>query len=163
LNNYGDFSRIANYLRDTIILVDQETKILYWNPAAEKTFGYSSKEVLGKSIHDLIVPKSMYQEAKARIETGVKIFEETGLGYYTIGNVELVGRRKDGSEFPAEVSISPIKSSEKWNAVGVVKDISSRKKEEQNIRDKEQRYHALFNQAPLGVVIFDPKTTDFIE
>ena len=163
MENNGDFSRVANYIRDTIILVDQETKILYWNPAAEKTFGYKSEEVIGKSIHELVVPNSMYKEARSRMDAGVKIFEETGLGYYTIGNVEVVGRRKDGSEFPAELSISPIKSSEKWNALGVVKDISVRKKAEQNIRDKEQRYHALFNHAPLGVLIIDPKTTGFIE
>lgn len=157
------FLGITNSVRDAIILVDQKAKISYWNPAAEKTFGYTNEEVIGKSIHELVVPNSMCQEGKARIELSVKTFAKTGVGYFTVGNVELVGRRKNGTEFPAELSISPIKLSGKWNAVGVVKDISKRKKEEQEMKDEEQRYHALFNRAPIGVLIVDPKTTGFIE
>lgn len=157
------YQAIANSVRDAVILVDEEAKISYWNPAAEKTFGYTSQDAVGKIIHELVVPKSMYQEGKERIDLSVKVFSETGLGYFTVGNVELVGRRKNGTEFPVELSISPIKLSGKWNAVGVVKDVSRKKKEEQEMRDEEQRYHALFNRAPLGVLIVDPKTTGFIE
>ena len=52
---------------------------------------------------------------------------------------------------------------EKWHAVGVVKDIALRIREEQKLREAEQRYHALFNQAPLGILILDPQTTAFVE
>lgn len=163
LDNDKEFLSVADYLKDSIILVDQKAKISYWNPASEKIFGYTSREAIGKSIHELVVPNSMCQEGKDRIELSVKTFAKTGVGYFTIGNVELVGFRKDGSEFPAELSISPIKKSGKWNAIGVVKDISARKKEAQEMKDEEQRYHALFNRAPLGVLIVDPKTAGFIE
>ena len=163
MENNEEFLGIADYIRDAIVLVDQKAKILYWNPAAEKIFGYMSGEVIGKSIHELVVPNSMCREGKDRIELSVKTFAETGVGYFTVGNVELVGCRKDGREFPAELSISPIKKSGKWNAIGVIKDISKRKKEEQEMKDEEQRYHALFNRAPLGVLIVDPKTAGFIE
>ncbi len=163
MDDTDKFLNIADYIKDAIILVDQKAKISYWNPAAEKIFGYTKKEAIGKSIHELVVPNSICQEGKDRIELSVKTFAKTGVGYFTVGNVELVGCRKDGSEFPAELSISPIKKSGKWNAIGVVKNISARKKEEQEMKDEEQRYHAIFNGAPLGVLIVDPKTAGFIE
>ena len=126
-------------------------------------FGYSSSEAIGKCVHKLVVSNSMCKEARERIDSSVKIFSETGTGYFTVGNVELVGCRKDGSEFPVELSISPMKIGNKWNAVGLVKDITDRKKTEQKLKEAEQRFHALFNQAPLGVLVIDPTTAAFVE
>lgn len=163
LNVEEKFQGIANSLRDSIVMVDEQAQITYWNSAAEKTFGYSSSEVIGKQIHELIVPNSMCKEGKERIETGVKIFGETGTGYFTVGKVELIAKRKDGSELPVELSISPTRLSDKWNAVAVVKDITERKKAEQKLRESDQRYHALFNEAPLGVSIVDPENASFVE
>jgi PAS domain S-box-containing protein len=163
MENEEKFKQITNSVKDAIILIDEESKVAYWNPASEKTFGYTSKEAINKNIHELVVPTSMCQEGKERIEQSMKIFNETGMGYFTVGNVELIGRHKNGSEFPVELSISPIKLSGKWNAVGVVKDLSERKKSDLKTKEAEQRYHALFNQSPLGVLIVDPKTTGFIE
>ena len=163
MENADKFQKIINSVKDAIILVDEESKVSYWNPASEKTFGYTSKEAIGKDIHELVVPTSMCQEGKDRIEQSAKIFTETGMGYFTVGNVELIGRHKNGTEFPVELSISPIKLSGKWNAVGVVKDLSERKKSQQKTKDTEQRYQALFNQSPLGVLIVDPGTTSFVE
>ena len=161
--NEKKFHGIANSVKDAMILVDEKAKVTYWNPAAEKIFGYKSEETIGKDIHELVVPNTMCKEGKERINSSVKMFTETGTGYFTVGNVELLGRRKDGTEFPAELSISPIKLCGKWNAVGVVKDITDRKKAEQKLREAEQRYHALFNEAPLGVLVIDPETAAFVE
>ena len=138
-------------------------RLIYWNPAAEKTFGYSSSEVIGKKIHDIVVPNTLCKEGKERIDVSEKIFGETGTGYFTVGNVELIGRNKDGAEFPVELSISPIKLDGKWNAVGLVKDVTDRKSDEEKLKAAEQRYHALFNQAPLGVLVIDPQTGAFVE
>ena len=163
LKSEEKFFGITSSIRDAIILVDEEAKVSYWNPAAEKTFGYTSEEATGRYVHDLVVPNTMCKEGKERIDTSVKTFGQTGRGYFTVGNVEVVGRRKDGSEFPAKLSISPIKLGKKWNAVGVVKDTSERKKEEQKLREAEQRYHALFNQSPSGILIVEPETAAFVE
>ncbi len=162
-NSEERFYAIANSVKDALILIDDKAKVTFWNPAAEKTFGYTSKEAVGENLHRLVAPKTICLEGKKRIKQGVKTFSETGLGYFTVGNVELVGRRKDGSEFPVELSISPVKLDGKWHAVGVVKDITKRKIGEQDLRDAEQRYHALFNQAPLGVMVIDPETMSYVE
>ncbi len=157
------YREMANSIRDAIILVNDEAKVTFWNPSAEKIFGYSSLEAIGKNIHELVVPDSMCPDGRTRIDAGVKTFAEVGMGYFTFGNVELVGRRKDGTEFPAKLSISPLRLGEKWSALGVVKDITERKIQEQKLKDAEQRYHALFNHAPLGVLVVNPETASFVE
>jgi PAS domain S-box-containing protein len=161
--NEEKFRGIANSVRDAITLVNDQAKVTYWNPAAEKMFGYASGETIGKDIHELVGPSSMSEEEKTYIRERVKTFAETGMGNFTRGNVELTGRRKDGSEFPVKLSISPIKLGGKWNAVGVVKDITERKQAEQMQREAEQRYHALFDQAPVGISVIDPETAAFVE
>ncbi len=157
------FHAIANSVKDALVMVDNEGKITFWNRAAEKTFGYSNKEVLGKGIHELVVPHSMCREGRERIKQSVQTFSETGMGYFTVGSVEVVGCRKDGSEFPAELAVSPLEVGGKWNAVGLVKDITARRIAEQQVKDAEQRYHALFDRAPLGVLVIDPQTLKFAE
>jgi len=157
------FRAISDSSKDAIIFIDDKGKINYWNPSAERIFGYTSEETIGKDIHSLVVSKDMCKEAKKRIKTSMELFAETGTGYFTFGNVQLVGRCKKGREFPAELSLSPIKLGGKWNAVGVVKDITERKKAEQLLREAEQRYHALFNQAPIGVLLVDPDNGAFVE
>ncbi len=162
-NSEERFNSIANSVKDAMILVDDNAKVTYWNPAAEKIFGYTAKEVIGKEVHGLVVPDSLCPEGRERIKESVKIFAETGMGYFTVGNVELNGCRKDGTEFPAELSISPMMLGGRWNAVGVIKDISNRRDADQKLREAEQRYHSLFNHAPLGICIVDPLNTSFVE
>jgi PAS domain S-box-containing protein len=157
------FRGIANSVGDAIILVNDQAKVTYWNPAAEKMFGYASREAIGKDIHELVVSSSMSEGRNTRIRKGVRTFAETGTGIFARGNVELIVRWKGGSEFPAELSISPIKLRGKWNAVAVVKDITERKQAEQMLREAEQRYHALFDQAPVGISVIDPETAAFVE
>jgi PAS domain S-box-containing protein len=161
--NQERIESIINGIKEAIILVDDEARVTYWNVAAEKMFGYTCQEAVGKVVHKLVVPKTMCKEGKARIKESVKTFAETGTGYFTVTNVQLIGQRKDGSEFPVELSLSPIKLSEKWGAIGAVKDITQRRQDEQKIREAEQRYHALFNHAPVGVLVVDPVTAKCVE
>lgn len=143
LESEEKFQSITNSVKEALIVVDEEARITYWNPAAEKIFGYTSKEAIGKDIHGLVVPNSMCPEGKERIALSVKTFAQTGIGYFTVGNVELIGRRKDGSEFPAELSISPTKLKGKWNAVGVVKNITERKLLQNKLSDYSQKLEEL--------------------
>jgi PAS domain S-box-containing protein len=149
------YKKLFQQSKDAMILVNEKTKVTCWNPAAEKTFGYRSKEAIGKDIHKLVVPNTICKEGKERISSSVKMFTETGTGYFTFGNVELVGRRKDGTEFPAELSISPIKLCGKWNAVGVVKDITERKQLEDELRASEERFRAISTSAMDAIILVD--------
>ena len=141
--------------KDAMILVNEKAKVTCWNPAAEKTFGYRSEEAIGKDIHKLVVPNTLCKEGKERISSSVKMFAKTGTGYFTFGNVQLLGRRKDGTGFPAELSISPMELNGKWNAVGVVKDITERKQLEHELRASEERFRAISTSAIDAIILLD--------
>ena len=149
------YKKLFQQSKDAMILVNEKAKVTCWNPAAEKTFGYKSKEAIGKDIHKLVVPNMLCKEGRERISSSVKLFTETGSGYFTFGNVELMGRRKDATEFPAELSISPIKLRGKWNAVGVVKDITKRKQLEDGLRASEEKFRAISSSAMDAIILVD--------
>jgi PAS domain-containing protein len=81
------YKKLFQQSKDAMILVNEKTKVTCWNPAAEKTFGYRSKEAIGKDIHKLVVPNTICKEGKERISSSVKMFTETGTGYFTFGNL----------------------------------------------------------------------------
>jgi PAS domain S-box-containing protein len=147
------FREIADSVREAVILVDGEAKVTYWNPAAEKTFGYSSAEAIGQDIHTLVVPEITYNERKDCIAKWVKVFAQTGKGNFTAEKIEVVGRRKDGSEFTAELSISPVKLGGKWSAVGVVEDVTERKEIESELNSERSKLEAITQSIGAGFVI----------
>ena len=111
---------------DGIVLLDAEGKVAHWNAAAEKIFGFSSEEICGRNLHHTVVPPEMRES----YERGWQLFQQTGAGP-VIGKVlELEALRKDGSRFPVEVSVAAVSLHGRWNAVGVIRDITSRKQQE---------------------------------
>ena len=126
------FLKIAASTLDAIIMVDSEGNVSFWNNAAERMFGYSVKEAIGKPIHGLIIPSPL-REAHIK---GFEKFRKTGSGPVIGKILELEAIRKDGETFPVELSLSAVKTDEGWNAVGVVRDISERKILEERFRTK---------------------------
>jgi PAS domain S-box-containing protein len=121
------FKAISSSAKDAIIMMDYEGNISYWNEAAEKIFGYSVQEALGKELHIFLAPKK-YHDAYRR---GIPLFKATGCGSVIGKTLELEAVRKDGTWFPIELSVSAVKIEEKWHATGIVRDITQRKKAEQ--------------------------------
>ena len=110
-------------VQDAIIMIDERGAISMWNPAARRMFGYSAGEAIGQNLHELIAPKR-YHEAHLR---GFAAFQRSGEGA-AIGRVlELVGLRKNGEEFPIELTVSALRSDGGWQAVGIIRDITQRK------------------------------------
>jgi PAS domain S-box-containing protein len=96
------FRAIATTARDAIVMMDGEGRVSFWNRAAETMFGYSLQEVMGKKVHGLIAPKKY----RAAFEAAYERFSKTGKGEAVGGTLELTALRKDGSEFPIELSLS---------------------------------------------------------
>jgi PAS domain S-box-containing protein len=145
------FRAISTSARDAIVLMNDEGRISYWNPAAERTFGYAEKEVIGKSVFETVIPK---RSQKAMSE-GLPTFKETGTGKVIGKLLEFMATRKDGTEFPIDLSISTFRMKGKWHALGIARDITIRKQMEQKVVESEERLKLLIEYAPDAIYIND--------
>jgi len=109
---------------DAIMVVDQGGEIVLLNRQAEKQFGYPRDELLGRPITN-IIPEGFVERLISDDRRSAKdaLAQQIGTG------IELVGRRKDGSEFPIEIMLSPLKSDDGILMTAAIRDITERKKE----------------------------------
>ncbi len=113
---------ITESANDCIIMMDDEGIIRFWNTASETIFGYSESEVIGKHLHDLLVPMRYQKRHKEAFSKWAKTGEGNAIGKI----IELSGIRKGGAEFPLDLSISSVKHNNRWMAIGIIRDISER-------------------------------------
>ncbi|GEM_PF-4249024 len=147
------FKVITQNAIEAIITMNENGKITMWNPSATKMFGYTEKEALGKDLHLLIVPEK-YRDVAYR---GLNRFFKTGEGKVIGKTIELSGLKKSNEVFPVELSLSKVLIKDKWNAIGIIRDISKRKSYEMMLRDKEKRFEDLIRLATVGIYRFDRK------
>jgi len=126
----GKFYSISSSAHDAIFLIDNDDNISYCNKAAIEMFGYSEKEMLNKELHKLIVPAKYYDQHKK----GFTAFQKSGKGPAIGKTLELSAIRKNGQEFPVALSLSAVKLKNKWNAIGIIRDISQRKEAEEELK-----------------------------
>ena len=131
------FRSISASALDAIIMMDHEGNISYWNEAAEKIFGYSSQEALGGECHLFLAPQHSHETYRE----GFSRFKLTGQGAAVGKTLELAAVRRDGTEFPIELSVSAVKLQGKWNAIGILRDITERKQAEEAIRQANVELH----------------------
>ncbi|MDQ7010330.1 MAG: PAS domain S-box protein [Mariprofundaceae bacterium] len=116
---------------DAIVCINEQGNIILWNPAAERMFGYSRKKALGMPVTELLA-----EEDRARHEEAIRQFIETGKEHL-IGNVtETLGRRRDGSTFVKEMSLSADRLDGEWVFVAIMRDVTGRKQTEESLREK---------------------------
>ncbi len=121
---------VAESAGDAIICIEAPEVITLWNKKASEMFGYTVDEAIGKAMHTLIVPERYREKACL----GLKTFFQTGGGTLIGKTPEICALRRDGSEFPAEITISAMQIKGKWTAVGIVRDITERKTNIQKLR-----------------------------
>ena len=109
-------------------------------------FGYTPQEAIGKGLHFFLAPER-YHEAYKK---GFEKFRDTGQGPAINNTLEFIALRKDGTEFPMEVSTSAFKLKGQWHAVGIIRDVTERKWVEDALQKSEMRFQELFNDAPVG-------------
>ncbi len=133
------FRAISSSAHDAIVMVDDEGNIVFWNEAAEKIFGYTSEEVCGKNFHRIFAP-DRYRDAH---RSAFLKFRESGEGPAIGKNLELEAIRRDGKEIPVELSLSAAKLAGRWHSIGIIRDISERRKAEKELRDAEVKMRQL--------------------
>jgi PAS domain S-box-containing protein len=120
---------------DCVITIDDSGRVLEFNPAAERTFGYSAAEAVGRELAELIVPPELRQ----RHRHGLARYLETKVPAVLDRRLELTGMRSDGSTFPVELTITRIDLPDQAGFAGYVRDITDRKEAEAELRASRAR------------------------
>jgi len=123
---------------DAIVTINHEGNIVEFNPAAEKTFGYTRAQVIGKSMADMIIPPSL----RERHRQGLAHYLATGEGPILGKRLELPAVRANGSEFPAELTVLRIPLPGPPMFTGYIRDITERKRLEQELQRRVQELAA---------------------
>ncbi|MFH2204081.1 MAG: PAS domain S-box protein, partial [Elusimicrobiota bacterium] len=130
------FRTIGTSAQDAIVMMNPQGDITFWSDAAERIFGHSREEAMGRSCHDLLMPER-YREA---YQKGIAQFRCGGQGDAVGRTLELTARRKGGEEFPIEISVSAVRKEDGWHAIGIVRDISERKLSEAALAESEEKF-----------------------
>jgi len=137
---------------DAMVVVNQDGEIILLNLQAEKQFGYRRDELLGQKVTN-IIPAGF---AERLLADGLRspadaLAQQIGTG------IELVGRRKDGAEFPIEIMLSPLESAEGILVTAAIRDISVRKEAEKHLAQMEARSRGLLEAAPEAMLVVDQR------
>jgi PAS domain S-box-containing protein len=125
---------ITDSAQDAIMMMDVNGAISYWNPAAEIILGYSAEEALGRDLHTLLAPARYHETLHAALPE----FFRSGRGNAIGRTLEVAALHKDGREFPVALSLSAVFQDGGWQAVGILSDISERKKMEERMLQSEK-------------------------
>ncbi|MCY1077362.1 sensor histidine kinase [Archangium lansingense] len=143
------FAGIVSNAADAIISIDEEQKITLFNAGAERIFGYSASEALGRPL-DQLLPEQFQARHKQHIQAlaaGDNTSRPMG------DRQSIFGRRKSGEEFPAEATISKLEVDGTKLLTVTLRDITARKQAEEEIRNSEVRFRTAFEDAPIGMAL----------
>ncbi|MCS6861221.1 MAG: PAS domain S-box protein, partial [Abditibacteriales bacterium] len=137
---------ILNHAADGIIAINEQGIIESFNPAAERIFGYKAEEVIGQKVN-VLMPSPYREEHDGYIQRYLRTGERRVIGAIR----EVVGRRKDGSDFPLEIRVGEVQLGARRIFTSVVRDITERKAAEQQLR----LHTAALESAANGIIITD--------
>ncbi|MEX2272613.1 MAG: PAS domain S-box protein [Vicinamibacterales bacterium] len=133
---------------DAVITMDEHGLITAWNPQAEKIFGWSREEAIGRALSSTIIPSSL----RAAHERGLRHYLATGEGPVLGRRIEVTAQHRDGREFPVELAISPMPSAGRPAFCGFVRDITERKRAEDDLRQRTVYLNTLVEHSPIAII-----------
>jgi len=142
-------AKITEAAQDAIIMIDERGDITLWNAAAERIFGYPAEEALDRDAHELLAPKHL----RKKFHESFPQFQRTGKGQAIGSTIEVEALRKNGEQFPLEMSLSALQIQGRWHAVALVRDITARKQAEDAIHRAHAELDQIFNAAPPMAVL----------
>ncbi len=148
------FRNLLESAPDAMVIVDRAGKIQLVNAQTEKMFGYSREELLGQQV-EVLVPQRFQDEHVVHR----KVYAHSPRPRSMRAGLDLYGRRKDGTEFPAEISLNPLETEEGTLVSSAIRDVSERKLIAEALRASEERLQLAMEAAQLGSWDWD-LTTD---
>ena len=140
-------SAILDAALDCIVTINEQSQVLDWNRAAERTFGYPREAALGRNLGELIVPP----DQRERHSRGMANYLVTGKGPMIGAQVEVLAVRADTSQFPVEMSISPITIGGHRFFTASLRDLTERKLAEAARSEREQRLRSTYDHARVSI------------
>jgi len=154
------FGAMSASAQDAIIMMDPDGDVSYWNDMAREMFGWSSEEIIGRNLHEVLAPEHYLSDHKK----GFDKFQQSGEGAAVGQIIELTACKKDGSVFPVELSLASVKLKGRWNAIAIVRDITKRKQAEEELEHfkiaVESSSDAVGMSTPEGKHLYQNKAFD---
>jgi PAS domain S-box-containing protein len=144
------FAALLESAPDAVAIVDETGKMVLVNEQTEKLFGYDRDELIGEKV-EILLPQRVPEE---HVGHRADYFSDPGTRPMGV-DLELSGRRKDGSEFPVDISLSALETTEGRLATAFIRDTTERTAAEELRRKSDERLGALLESAPDSVVIAD--------
>jgi PAS domain S-box-containing protein len=136
---------------DAMVIVDTEGRIALVNTQTEQLFGYRRDELIGQPV-EVLIPERFGAGHAGHRRGYVASPRARPMG----SGLDLYGRRKNGTEVPVEISLSPLETNEGLLITAIIRDITARKAAEAALRDSEARFHGAFDNAPIGKALVAP-------
>ncbi len=149
---------VAETASDGIIMIDEDSQILFANSSMERIFGYAEEELVGQRLTTL-----MPEHLRPVHETSLRRYLETGERHLSWNSIELPGLHKSGREIPLEVSFGEFVKGDRRLFTGYMRDITERKRSEEALRQSEKLYRSVIEHAAENIFLVDPKTKRILE
>jgi len=127
------YRTVVETAHDGVVSIDEDSQILFVNPAAIRIFGYEASELIGRPL-TMLMPEFLREVHKV----GLQRYLATGQRHINWQGVELIGLRKNGEEFPVEVSFGELTSEGRHIFTGFIRDITERKRVDEALRSSER-------------------------
>jgi diguanylate cyclase (GGDEF)-like protein/PAS domain S-box-containing protein len=135
--------------QEAFISIDEDGLIREWNPQAERLFGWARDEIVGRPVHQTIIPRR-HRDAHLRALARFLASDEVPM---MARRLEVEGLRRDGTELPIELSISALQERDEWRFHAFVRDISERQATETALREAEERFRKAFDDSRVGMAL----------
>jgi len=134
---------------DAVVVIDHEGKILEFNPAAERIFGYTRAQVLGRPMAELLIPPSLRKRHRRGLARHLATGESAVLGRC----LKFPALRADGTEFPAELTVTRLRGEGPPRFAAHLRDISEVRRSEEALRESEERFRRAFEDSVVGMAL----------
>jgi two-component system, sporulation sensor kinase E len=151
------FRTVASSAVDAIIITDAEGKIVFCNNSVQRIFGYNEDDIIGESV-DLLMPHRYKEEFMRKQEQ----FKLTGRHMLSGKLFESYGYRKDGSEFPIEISITAWEAGGERSTTSIIRDRTERKLVEYELKSTEEKFRQMTENIEEVFWIIDPKMSQIL-